>query len=232
MKKASKYLKQLFSAIVAAVKGTRAGSLRTRLLILSILRNKKLLVSAIQSKINAIMGGAAGGSSSSGGHGYGNALAAAHHAAGEHVHGDGQHLLLGGGGGRKAAVLQSLPSFVVEQETRAVVLLSSLPSFALDRDGGAAGLARSPLSGGGDHQEPEDNDGDDIGEKQLAVDVAPAVSATELARGAAEGGGAEFRLEDEIDRVADVFIRRFHDQMKLQKLESFKRFCEMIERGA
>ena len=38
--------------------------------------------------------------------------------------------------------------------------------------------------------------------------------------------------EDEIDRVADVFIRRFHDQMKLQKLESFKRFCEMLERGA
>jgi hypothetical protein len=41
-----------------------------------------------------------------------------------------------------------------------------------------------------------------------------------------------FRLEDEIDRVADVFIRRFHEQMKLQKLESFKRFCEMLERGA
>ncbi|KAL6634286.1 hypothetical protein ACP70R_026957 [Stipagrostis hirtigluma subsp. patula] len=237
MKKASKYLKQIFSAIVAAMKarstavGTKAGSLRTRLIVLSIMRNKKLLVSAIQSKIHAIMGG---GGSGGGRGGYGNAVATHHgggggegsgaRGAGEHVHGEAGQLQLGGG--RKAAVLQSLPSFVVEQETRAVVLLSSLPSFALERDGG---LARSPLAGG---EAAEDNVDDNGGDKQLALDAAPLGSAIEQARGAAEGGGAEFRLEDEIDRVADVFIRRFHDQMKLQKLESFKRFCEMIERGA
>jgi hypothetical protein len=216
MKKTSKYLKQLFSAIVAAVKarsmavGTKAGSLRTRLVVLSIMRNKKLLLSAIQSKIHAIMGG--GGSSSHGA--YSNAAMKTHHGgAGEHGHGDGQqqHYL-----GRKAAVLQSLPSFVVDQEARAVVLLSSLPRFALEREGA---------------EEAEHNN--DNGEMQLVVDAAAALpdSAVELGRSAAEGG-TEFRLEDEIDRVADVFIRRFHDQMKLQKLESFKRFCEMLERGA
>ncbi|KAI4368547.1 hypothetical protein MLD38_017094 [Melastoma candidum] len=43
------------------------------------------------------------------------------------------------------------------------------------------------------------------------------------------GEGAE--LENEIDRVADVFIRRFHRQMRLQKLESFKRLQEMLQRG-
>ncbi|RCV06500.1 hypothetical protein SETIT_1G167700v2 [Setaria italica] len=220
MKKATRYLKQLFTAIVAAVKstavGTRASSLRTRLIVLGIMRNKKLLLSAIQSKIHAIMGGGSSGSGQGGG--YGNAVAG--HGGGEGTEGArrggaaGEHLFLAGGG-RKAAVLESLPSFVVEQESRAVVL-SSLPSFALERDGGGAGLARSPLAGGGEEVEYSEANG----EKQLAIAAAP---------GSAEG---EFRLEDEIDRVADVFIRRFHDQMKLQKLESFKRFCEMLERGA
>ncbi|TVU29977.1 hypothetical protein EJB05_21576, partial [Eragrostis curvula] len=227
MKKASKYLKQLFSVIVAAVKarsmavGTKAGSLRTRLIVLSIMRNKKLLLSAIQNKIHAIMGG---GSGSGYGAAYSNAAASRHHdggvvdGAGRGEHGEERHSQLA----RKAAVLQSLPSFVVEQETKAVVLLSALPSFALEREGG----------GSGGEEEAVDN-ADDGENKQLVVvdDAALPGSAVELARCAAEGG-AEFRLEDEIDRVADVFIRRFHDQMKLQKLESFKRFCEMLERGA
>ncbi|PUZ75791.1 hypothetical protein GQ55_1G235000 [Panicum hallii var. hallii] len=217
MKKATRYMKQLFAAVVAAVKstavGTRASSLRTRLIVLGIMRNKKLLLSAIQSKIHAIIGGSGQG-------GHSNAVAT--HGGGEGGTttegavrgGAGGRLLLGGG--RKAAVLQSLPSFVVEQESRAVVL-SSLPSFALERDGGA-GLARSPLAGG--EEVVEYNDGSC--EKQAIAAAAAAGSAVE----------GEFRLEDEIDRVADVFIRRFHDQMKLQKLESFKRFCEMLERGA
>ncbi|CBI29284.3 unnamed protein product, partial [Vitis vinifera] len=43
--------------------------------------------------------------------------------------------------------------------------------------------------------------------------------------------GEEFRLEDEIDHVADLFITRFHKQMRMQKLESFKRYQEMLQRG-
>jgi hypothetical protein len=209
MKKASRYLKQLFSAIVAAVKarstavGTKASSLRTRLIVLGIMRNKKLLLSAIQSKIHAIMGGSSHSSSS-------NAVGASHHG------GEGERLFLASSGARKAALLQSLPSFAVEQEARAVVLLSSLPSFALERD-----------AAGADEEKDMVEAAAAAGEKHLAtVDDAAAAAP---AGSAAEG---EFRLEDEIDRVADVFIRRFHEQMKLQKLESFKRFCEMLERGA
>ncbi|CAL4887723.1 unnamed protein product [Urochloa decumbens] len=204
MKKASRYLKQLFSAIVAAVKstaaGTRASSLRTRLVVLGIMRNKKLLLSAIQSKIHAIMGG--GGQ----GHGGNNAVATGHGVGEGAAAAGGEHLFLAGR--KAAAVLQSLPSFAVEQESRAVVL-SSLPSFALERDGSEEAAA-----------EYSDGNG---GEKQLAIAAAAPPPGSE---------GESFRLEDEIDRVADVFIRRFHDQMKLQKLESFKRFCEMLERGA
>ncbi|CAD6244334.1 unnamed protein product [Miscanthus lutarioriparius] len=219
MKKASRYLKQLFSAIVAAVKarstavGTKASSLQTRLLVLGIMRNKKLLLSVIQSKIHAIMGGGGGsghhhqqGSSSYGlnnGNGNGN--------------GEAERLFLASSGARKAALLQSLPSFAVEQEARAVVLLSSLPSFALERERDTAGA----------NEDKDVVEAAAAGEKHLATVNDAAVAAP--AGSAPEG---EFRLEDEIDRVADVFIRRFHEQMKLQKLESFKRFCEMLERGA
>ncbi|CAM0877424.1 unnamed protein product [Alopecurus aequalis] len=199
--KASMFLKHLFSAIVAAVKGrsaatrTKTSAVRTRLVIFSILRNKKLLMSAINTKIQAIMGGRSQ---------------------------DGNHPVeaasgpSSGGGRKTAAVLQNLPSFV---------LLNSLPSFAMGRDGG--GGSDSPLVMVRSEEEREKGMAKQL--QQLAN--APPGSVVDLARGAAEQGGVELRLEDEIDHVADVFIRRFHDQMKLQKLESFKRFCEMLERN-
>ncbi|EXB55297.1 hypothetical protein L484_017208 [Morus notabilis] len=55
-------------------------------------------------------------------------------------------------------------------------------------------------------------------------------SVIDLVRNSKEEG-EDFSLEDEIDRVADLFITRFHKQMRLQKLESFKRYQEMLQRG-
>ena len=46
-----------------------------------------------------------------------------------------------------------------------------------------------------------------------------------------KNGKEEFRLEDEIDHVADLFITRFHKQMRMQKLDSFKRYQEMLQRS-
>ncbi|XP_077228111.1 uncharacterized protein LOC143861100 [Tasmannia lanceolata] len=46
------------------------------------------------------------------------------------------------------------------------------------------------------------------------------------------GDTSEFSLEDEIDHVADVFIRRFKRQMQMQKQESFKRYQDMLDRSA
>ncbi|XP_062104738.1 uncharacterized protein LOC133816073 [Humulus lupulus] len=43
--------------------------------------------------------------------------------------------------------------------------------------------------------------------------------------------GESFKLEDEIDHVADLFITRFHKQIRMQKLHSFKRYQEMLQRG-
>ncbi|KAL4332124.1 hypothetical protein GQ457_07G006980 [Hibiscus cannabinus] len=56
------------------------------------------------------------------------------------------------------------------------------------------------------------------------------VSIVEMVRRSREEG-EEFRLEDEIDHVADLFITRFYKQMRLQKLLSFKRYQEMMERS-
>ncbi|KAI3472618.1 hypothetical protein Pfo_030810 [Paulownia fortunei] len=46
------------------------------------------------------------------------------------------------------------------------------------------------------------------------------ISVIEMVKNAKEGQGKEFRLEDEIDQVADLFIQRFHHQIRLQKFHS------------
>ncbi|XP_052203972.1 uncharacterized protein LOC127809250 [Diospyros lotus] len=58
----------------------------------------------------------------------------------------------------------------------------------------------------------------------------PNASVIDLVRNAREGG-EEFKLEDEINHVADLFIMKFHKRMRLQKLESFKRLQEMLQRS-
>lgn len=44
-----------------------------------------------------------------------------------------------------------------------------------------------------------------------------------------KGNGSEISLEDDVDHAADVFIRRFHRQMRLEKKESLKMYREMPE---
>ncbi|KAB1200611.1 hypothetical protein CJ030_MR0G006833 [Morella rubra] len=61
----------------------------------------------------------------------------------------------------------------------------------------------------------------------------PGGSVIDLVKNSREEVGKEFSLEDEIDRVADLFIRRFHRQMRMQKQPSFK-MCQdqMPQRSA
>ncbi|KQJ82250.1 uncharacterized protein LOC100835173 [Brachypodium distachyon] len=191
--KASTFLKHMLSTIVAVVKSkstavrAKTSAFKTRLLVLGILRNKKLLVSAINHKIHALMGQDANNNNQ--------------HE--DHHHDDG-------GSSKKAIVLYNSPSYATterdaeeeeEEEDNDDYLTHSL------------------------FQEEEEDDDELVNAPGSVIDVV---------RDAKEkdGDGAEFKLEDEIDHVADVFIRRIHKQLKLQKLESFKRFCEMMERTA
>ncbi|KAG5381745.1 hypothetical protein IGI04_033215 [Brassica rapa subsp. trilocularis] len=58
-------------------------------------------------------------------------------------------------------------------------------------------------------------------------------SVIDMVKNSKEEEGESFKLEDEIDHVADLFISRFHKQMKLQKLLSFKRIkhYDLFNRG-
>ncbi|KAG5521701.1 hypothetical protein RHGRI_034056 [Rhododendron griersonianum] len=76
-------------------------------------------------------------------------------------------------------------------------------------------------------REDEDEDELDLGD--------PNGSVIDLVRNNKEARGGvnheDFKLEDEINQVADLFILKFHKRMRLQKLESFKRYQEMLQRG-
>ncbi|XP_042397324.1 uncharacterized protein LOC121987655 [Zingiber officinale] len=62
----------------------------------------------------------------------------------------------------------------------------------------------------------DDADDGNGGEEGRSDDDHDACLAINLVRSSREDGGAEFILEDEIDNVADVFIRRVRSQMMLQ----------------
>ncbi|KAE8812300.1 hypothetical protein D1007_10650 [Hordeum vulgare] len=188
--KASTFFKQMLSTIVAVVKAkstavrAKTSTFKTRLLVLGILRNRKLLVSAINHKIHAIMG--------------------------QDNHAHNEEAAQKEDGRNKAIVLYTSPSYVTERDVEAA---------EEEEDSDDEYLTHSLFR-------EEDEDDDEL--------VNAPGSVIDVVRDAKEkeGEGAEFRLEDEIDHVADVFIRRIHKQLKLQKLESFKRFCEMMERSA
>ena len=75
-----------------------------------------------------------------------------------------------------------------------------------------------------DEDDDDDNDDDrypDLRHSLFDDDVTGSV--IEMVKNARGEDQGEFVLENEIDHVADVFIRRFHRQIMLQKLESFKR---------
>jgi hypothetical protein len=189
--KASAFLKQMVSTIAAVVKAkstvvrAKTSALKTRLLVLGVLRNKKMLMAAINTKIrHAIMGG--------------QQKQQADDAARHKKRDDDEEEA---SVNKKAVVLYSAPSYSfssAEQQEEEDDEYLTHTLFAEDDDE----LVRAPGS---------------------VIDVM---------RDARERqqDGAEFRLEDEIDHVADVFIRRIHRQLKLQKLDSFKRFCETLER--
>ncbi|KAF4397641.1 hypothetical protein G4B88_027381 [Cannabis sativa] len=72
----------------------------------------------------------------------------------------------------------------------------------------------------GNNNHNKDGDDDDVMEEDLNKAI---VLYNANAKANEEEGGESFKLEDEIDHVADLFITRFHKQIRMQKLHSFKR---------
>jgi len=186
--KASTFLKQVFSVITTIVKAksmavkNKTSAIKTRLLVFGLLRNKKLLMSAISNKIHALMG--------------------------QEKEGEGEQSAQDNS---KAIVLYNA------DKDEASPNQNYTESVEPDEEDDYPDLRHSLFD-----MEDEDDDDDELGNGTGSV--------IDLVKNSREEG-ADFRLEDEIDLVADVFIRRFHRQMKMQKQESFKRYREMLERS-
>lgn len=68
----------------------------------------------------------------------------------------------------------------------------------------------------------EDKESENL-EELAVVEEEPGGSVIELVKQCKEDGGEEFKLEDEVDILADLFIKRFRSQMRMQKQLSLRR---------
>ncbi|TXG48990.1 hypothetical protein EZV62_024865 [Acer yangbiense] len=178
--KASAFLKQVICLVTSVAKAkslaikNKTNAAKARLIMLSLMKNKKVLMGSISNKIHNLLG----------------------HQTSHREDND-----------------------VVEDQSKAIVLhnavephsSSSCTQYVYDDDK-YPDLTHSLF-------DEEEFEFDDQGG-----------SIIDIVRNSKEEG-ENFSLEEEIDHVADLFIKRFHKQIKLQKLESFKRFQEMIARG-
>lgn len=195
--RASGFIKQIIGVITSiakaksslALKTTKMGALKSRLVILSLLRNKKVLLSTISHKLHALV-------------------------AGQHDH-DGEDM------NRISNDINE------EDESKAIVIYNnamqnyqsgSTNEYYMaeveDDDSKCPDLTHSLF----DDDDDDDQDGG-------------GGSVIERVRHSKEEEGEEFILEDEIDQVADLFIKKFHRQIRIQKQLSFKRYQEMLERS-
>lgn len=176
VKRVVSILSSIAKAKSLAIKN-KTNAAKARLLMFSLMKNKKLLTSAISNKFHNLIGG------------------------GQHQHEDEDEVVVDGMAivvhNQNQCVSSACTSDVVEEE---------------EENDKYPDLTHSLFE--------EDDD--------LEVDGG---SIIDMVRNSKEEEGQDFSLEEEIDHVADLFIKRFHKQIKLQKLESFKRFQEMLARG-
>ncbi|GLT46945.1 hypothetical protein SLA2020_206710 [Shorea laevis] len=183
--KASRLLKQLISLLGSIAKAksmaikSKTSAFKARLIMFSLMKNKKALMGSISNKIKNLLGG-------------------------HDQHEQGSE----------------------DDQSKAIVLYNAKANESYPSSSYA-------------HDEYPDEDEDDkypdlrhsLFDEEMDLEEDEGGSIIELVRHSKEEGGEEFRLEDEIDHVADLFITRFHRQMRMQKLLSFKRYQEMLERS-
>ncbi|XP_030552651.1 uncharacterized protein LOC115756831 [Rhodamnia argentea] len=92
----------------------------------------------------------------------------------------------------------------------------------------ARGMAREPSARGGEEEDKYPDLTRSLSGLEDLED--PGGSVIDLVKNSKQEG-EDFVLEDEIDRVADLFIRRFHRQIRMQKQLSLKRFNDALDRS-
>ncbi|KAK0589889.1 hypothetical protein LWI29_019765 [Acer saccharum] len=209
--RASGLLKRIITMITTMAKNktmtlkSKTRAIKTRLIIFSLLQNKKILMTSISDKLRSLVG---------------------------HDHRDLINKVIKEEEEEDEAAVDD-----VDDQSKAVVLynamsLESLPnpthSEIQEEEQGEYGYGPYSYDYDGD----DDDKYPDLTHSLFdSADLDASGSVIELVK-KSKAEGQEFRLEDEIDQVADLFIRKFHRQMRFQKQLSFKRNMDMIERTA
>ncbi|QCD97275.1 uncharacterized protein LOC114175863 [Vigna unguiculata] len=197
--RASGLLKQIISNLSSMAKSktmalkSKTNAIRARLLIFSLMKNKKLLMSSLSDKFHAVWG---------------------HDSQSK----DNDCLLEDGSDQSKAIVLYN--NLRNPSETLAV------------EEQEQEGYEGCYYNYGIDDGDDDDKYPDLTHTLFDSEDLDLGGSVIDLVKNSKEEEGKEFKLEDEIDFAADLFIMKFRRQMVLQKQESFKRKREMQKKGA
>lgn len=184
---------------------TKTRDIRTRLIIFSLLRNKKILMSSVSEKLRALMG-------QQDHHHY-------HHSEkkdedeeeGEGEEGESKAIVVHDNDAVYSSVHESLPN-----------------------------PTHTEVADDFENQEEECGENDENKYPDLTHTLSDDMELENGGRGGSvidlvkksKPEGEEFRLEDEIDHLADLFIQRFHRQILMQKQLSFKRYQDMLDRSA
>ncbi|WCJ26698.1 hypothetical protein M5689_008498 [Euphorbia peplus] len=186
--KASVFWKRMVSLVSSIAKAkamaakSKNSAIKARLLLFSLMKNKKLLLGSISNKIHGILG----------------------RAQDEHEYEDQEQR------NNKAIVLYCSSNSMANAECSTQMIVDDY-----DDDDKYPDLTHCLFNE--EMEEEEFND--------------PGGSIIDMVKHSKEEEGEDFSLEKEIDHVADLFIMRFHKQMRLQKLQSFKRLQAMLDRS-
>ncbi|XP_045799022.1 uncharacterized protein LOC123893142 [Trifolium pratense] len=205
--KTAKLLKQIIAGLTSMTKSktmalkSKTNAIKARLIIFSLMKNKKFLMSSISDKFHSVWG------------------SHSHHHSKDH-----EDCLIEEGGGNCDEHHHHRALVVYNNNAHTYEALPN-PSETQEAD-------EQDQEDGYDGYYDDDDKYPDLthtlfDSEGLDFDG----SVIDKVKNCKEEAGKEFKLEDDIDEVADLFIRRFKRNIILQKQDSLKRKREMIQKG-
>lgn len=210
----SRIVKQIIAALGSIAKAksmalkSKTTALKTRIVIFSLLREKKIMMSSISHKLQALVG---------------------HHRRHEKKHSDhGEQQLVDDDDQSNALVVYTNKAVACSEPQLRPNPTQTTSS--VDEDGHVGYL---------EYEDEDENKYPDLThclfeleDMDSIEEEDPRASVIDMVKNSKEEAGEEFQLEDEIDNMADIFIKRFYRQMHFQKQQSLKRYQEMLLKSA
>ncbi|XP_004493113.1 uncharacterized protein [Cicer arietinum] len=205
--KTAKLLKQIIAGLTSMAKSkslalkSKTNAIKARLIIFSLMKNKKFLMSSLSEKFHSVFG--------------------------NHSHQSKEDCLIEEGGSSEQHHNKSIVVYNNNAHTHTYEALENPSETQVV-------------------EEEQDQDGyngyyDDVDDDEKYPDLTHTLfdsegldfdgSVIDMVKNCKEEAGREFKFEDDIDEVADLFIRRFRRNIILQKQESLKRKREITQKG-